>query len=55
MIEFLKNYTISDNTAFVLFSITILMDLVFIIVFQRYCSACFVWYELCDDNSEFSQ
>lgn len=29
MIEFLKNYTISDNTAFVLFSITILMDLVY--------------------------
>jgi|GEM_PF-6113607 hypothetical protein len=35
MIEFLKNYTISDNTAFVLFSITILMDLVFIIVFSK--------------------
>lgn len=29
MIEFLKNYTISDNTAFVLFSITVLIDLVY--------------------------
>ena len=29
MIEFLKKYTISNNTAFVLFSITILMDLVY--------------------------
>lgn len=29
MIEFLKSYTISDNTAFVLFSITVLIDLIY--------------------------